>query len=386
MYDLTTPDATRPPRRGGLRAAVSVAAILLVFATACGGGDTDTIEDSASAVSIGDEDDTVVEETDVDEPADEPEPDPTDAPEPTAVPTDIPEPTAVPEPTQVPEPTEEPTEEPTDGALTEAEQLAALDRAAEAFDEEIGACLISTIAVDNPELLRQLLVTDNLSALPFDDQAAIAGAALDCDPEGITELFNAAGAIGSEDGLPESFGPCLTEQLRQSPAALVGVIALGEEVPIPPEAQDPLIDTMTTCINGEVFSDMMVAEFNADPELAGLLDEPCLRAAFNDETTRNLWTIFITDPNVDFDNSPEIEAILGAPLINCISLGAAFKAQAALDGWELSDSSADCLDDTLRESGALDALAQGGQPDEAVLGGAIFSCLTPDEIVSIAGS
>ena len=352
---------------------------LLVGASACTASTTTTTDTADSADSADASEATSVDESESDE--DEP------AEAPTAAPTATPEPTATPAPTATPEPAADETSDEDMQATAMLEQSAL---GAELSPSEI-ACVVKGLAAE-PALLANAISGVDFEDLSLDDKIDTSLIALDCAPEAAAAQFTNEFTDSFAETQPEQsaeLGECLMGQLsKDNPDrrnVLLGFASLDEELPIPVDAQGALVDSISTCVPGPVFADMMIAEFADDPAMANAIDTECIRGAFPDETMRQFWGAMVTSGGSMDDVDLEATSPLMNSLFACMSMGQVMADQAALSGTVLSDESITCIDTELA-GGDLAAMMAGDDAEgEARITAIVIGCLSPEELAGLAG-
>lgn len=353
---------------------------IVLSASACSSTTTTTTtasvadESSEAATSNADGDSTDAVDVDTDEPT----------PAPTAEPTAVPEPTEAPEPTAAPEATAAPE---TDEATRMLERSSLGD---DLSPSEI-ACVVKGLA-DQPDLFANAVSGTDFDQLPIDDQVDTALIALDCAPDAAAAQFtdgftnsvaSAQPAMGAELGL------CLVGQLdADNPnrrEVLMGFASLGEDVPVPAEAEEALVDSITTCIPGPVFAELMISEFADDPQMASALDTECIRGAFPDETMRLFWGAMINDGGSMDDVDPEATGPLMSAMFSCLSMGQIMADQAALGGTVLSEETIACIDTELTGETIAAMMTGSDAEGEAQVTAIVLGCLSPEELAGLGG-
>lgn len=316
-------------------------------------------------------------------PLEDPTAEPT--PEPTSQPAE--DPTSVPAAEPTAEPTVEPTAEPT-AAPTPSIDVGDVDpQAARIFGQatfasgltpEQTVCAVTQLGEDSG-LFTRVLATDDFDNLSLQDQADLALVAFDCAPEALAEEFS--GALNSGDAaIPAEVGECLITAM--SPGApnrelvVLGFTALGQDIPVPIEAEDAVVDAMVLCLPGTVFASAISDSVLENPEFADALDFDCLAGALNGETMRPIWRAVVRSPDVNFDalppetTGPMLQAIFG-----CVSFGRILSSQS---GFPLSDATIACIDEGLVDLD-INALIENNEGAE-LLGLTLLSCVTPEEL------
>ena len=260
----------------------------------------------------------------------------------------------------------------------------------DAFPVEVEACLYGEIA-DDEQLLAALISGQDFEDLEDVEQARVASLAINCAEPGVLgDYMVDAFSEGSGIDAPDEMGDCLEGRMRgpDGEQVILGFIAVGDDRPAPESARQPLIDTMVECLPGSLFADAITSEIADDPSMADAIDEDCVAEGYEDPSiTEDFWTAFVDSPDAEFEElPPEVQAQFMAPIINCLSFSSIIAAEAEADGVTLSQSTLDCIDDKIAESGLMEELFAGGEPDEAVLGAAILGCLSADELQQMAES
>lgn len=363
-------------------------ALLLVFvlaASACSASTTtatsttDATSQSDTASSTDDDD---ADESDADE-SDTDAGDAADAAEPTAVPT--------PEPTATAEPTPGPADDVSDEESSEA--TAMLERSSLGDDlspSEI-ACVVKGLA-GQPDLLANAISGTDFDELPLDDQVDTALIAMDCAPEAAASQFTDGFTNRMTQAQPEmsdELGECLVGQLSaDNPArreVMIGFASLGEDLPVPAEAEEALVDSISLCVPGPVFAEWLIAEFADDPQMANAIDTECIRSAFPDETIRQFWGAMVSQGGSMDDVDAEATAPLMNALFSCLSMGQIMADQAAQDGIDLSDETITCIDTEMADED-LAAMMSGNDPaGEARVTSILIGCLSPEELAGLGG-
>ncbi len=260
----------------------------------------------------------------------------------------------------------------------------------DAFPPEVEACLYGKIA-DDEQLLASLISGQDFEDLEDVEQARVASLAINCAEPGVLgDYMVDSFSDGSGIDAPDEMGVCLEDRLRgpDGEQVILGFIAVGDDRPAPDSARQPLIDTMVECLPGSLFADAITSEISEDPSMADAIDSDCVAEGYEDPSiTEDFWTAFVDSPDAEFEDlPPEVQAQFMAPIINCLSFSSIIAAEAEADGVTLSQSTLDCIDDEIADSGLMEDLFAGGEPDEAVLGGAILGCLTAEELTQMANS
>lgn len=302
------------------------------------------------------------------------------------------EPTAVPEPTPAPEPTDTPQ---ANTALSDLdEELVELGPTVfgqrgfggRLTDEQL-ACALQSLAAQS-DLLTRTLGADDPLTLAIDDQADLAIIAFDCAPDAFANDFVDGFNGASDVSLPPDVTECLIVAMGSDGPnrrdVVLGFAALGTESPVPLAAQDAVIETMVTCLPGNVFADAVVAQALGDPAFASALDLVCLESAFDGEVMRPLWSALVTNPGADFDAlAPETTGPMLQAMFDCLSFGQIIAAEAAIADLTLSEETIDCIDDELVGLDILTALEGAGPPPGFTA--ALVECLSPAELAAIGG-
>jgi len=302
-------------------------------------------------------------------------------------------PTAVPAAaTPEPEPTDAPTPEPAPVEETDAETT---DAGARVFDSatfgsdltpEQLSCAIGELA-GNIDLFGRANDAADVQDLSLDDQADLAIIAFDCAPEALANEFSQALSQGAGDDItfPPEVGECFAARMASgSPErrqVILGFSALGSEVPVPVEAQGPVVDTMVQCIPGNVFADAVSASALEDPALADALDVDCLAVGLDGDALRPMWQAMVENPAADFDSldGAEVAPLLDA-VFGCISFGQIMAAEAGID---LAPDTIACIDDSLIELNLASMIETGEGAEEVGL--AMLACLSPEELEALGG-
>lgn len=311
--------------------------------------------------------------------------------EPTATAAPEPEPTAAPAPTATtqPEPTAEDSPEGNSGR--ELADIAPEFFSSKGFGGDLDSdqltCAIQRLAAE-PDLLGRVLESADPLTMSIEDQADLAIIAFDCAPDAFAAEFVDGFNEGSEVPIPLHVTECLVEAMGSDGVnrrdVVLGFAALGTNNAVPVGAQDAVIETMVTCLPGNVFADAVIAEALSDPGLAAALDLECLDTAFDGEVMRPLWSALVMNPAADFDSLPP--AATGPMLeamFSCVSFGRIIAASAAQDGVILSESSIGCIDEELVGFDILAAISADSPPRE--FQDALTDCLTPEELEAIGG-
>ena len=347
--------------------------LLLIFVLAAAGCSASTTT-SASGPSTSDD----AAATDSADSADSPE---IEEPVPTVTPTA--EPTAVPEPTAtaVPEPAD-------DEAAVATAMLEQSELGDNLSPTEI-ACVVKGLAQE-PNLLANAISGTDFDTLELDDQVDTALIALDCAPEAAAAQFTQSFTDDFSQAQPTmgmELGDCLVAQLAaENPHrrnVLLGFATLGEDLPVPPEAEGALVDSISTCVPGPVFAEWLIAEFADDPAMANAIDTACIRDAFPDETIRQFWGAMVSEGGSMDGVDPEATAPLMNALFSCMSMGQIMADKAASDGVEISDETIACIDEGMA---GQDLAAMMDAPDaesEAEFTAIVINCLTPEELAGL---
>lgn len=352
------------------------ALIVLLALTGCGGSapTVTPVEASTSTVDSVNSDSAASDPADDDVEADQ-EPAATKVPEPTATPVPEPTATAEPDPTAEPEPELE-----TAAPTADDDSTAALDQAG--LPPETLACVLKDLA-DDAELLGRINDAGGSGEeLSFDDQVTLMESSLECDPEAFAEL--ARESVGADSDIPPEFVDCMALEMSDSPTVAVALAALGNEMPVPEPAQEPAIGALTKCFDAKLFLTAMVAD-DEDPLMQELLDVDCMIARLDEEDTmRQLWTEAVVG---GLDSSLNgVEEALGLQMLSCMSFGKLIASQAAADGFDLSDTTIQCMDTEAVEQGLIESMAAGEDPADAQIGAIFLGCMSPEELEALAAS
>ena len=257
---------------------------------------------------------------------------------------------------------------------------------------EAEACVLEKVAGD-ADLIGDLVAaeTGEITDLPVEDQEQLFRLVTECvTQDQMAAFLNDDFDVSPGDELPPEVVDCLAERLTsdEGPITLVGLSALDADLPVPTEARQPVIDTMTDCVSPSALSGAVLDGATDDPELAGALDETCVADAYDQtEDLEPLWTAWVDNPNAEFEDlPPEATALLTSPILGCFSFGQVIATQFATTGGEISPESISCIDDRFIESGLIDQLLAGEEPDEATAGLVFIECLTAEELSLLTGA
>jgi hypothetical protein len=275
-----------------------------------------------------------------------------------------------------------------DGMTSEVAAQAALTLE-DAFPPEAEACVLDELANDLG-LLGTVMMADEFSDLSDADQAEVVKISFACTEPGVmagfmVQSFNE----GSELEAPDEMGTCLEGKLSGPEGELVilGFIAVGNEEQPLSEARQPLIDTMSECLPGSLFADVISQSLGEDPTMADALDPVCVEDGYSTPGSMDsFWAAFVDNPALDFEDLPaDVQADVIGPVLDCIQFGAVIAAEAEKDGVFLSDDSVTCIDEKIAESEMMSTIIAGGEPDQAAIAGAILGCLSSEELQQLGG-
>ncbi len=297
------------------------------------------------------------------------------------------------EPTPTPEPTAT-TAPAVDESNGDAEQASAMLGRSD-FGENLSpselACVVKGLAAQ-PDLLASAISGAEFEDLALDDQVDTALIALDCAPEAAAGQFTDGFTENLADAQPvmgAELGGCLVDRLdRSNPdrrKVLMGFAALGEEEPLPPDAEKALIDTISTCVPGPVFAEWLIAEFADEPQMADVIDTTCVRTAFPDETVRQFWEATVSAGGSMDDVDPEATAPLMNALFSCMSMGRIVADQMAADGIDLSDETIACIDAEMADENLAAMMSGSDAEGEARVTAILIGCLSPEELAGLGG-
>lgn len=278
----------------------------------------------------------------------------------------------------------------TTGGLTSEVAAQASLTLEDAFPPEAEACVLGQLA-GQPDLLADVLVASEFTDLSDADQATVVSISLGCTEPGVMAAYMVEGFNeSSEFAAPDGLGDCLEGRMNGSDGeqVIVGFIAIGNETVVPEDARQPLIDTLTECMSGDLMATAITASFAEDPEMENAVDITCVEDGYNEPgVMEGFWTAMVDNPEVEFEDLPDdVKGEVVGPILDCISFGAVIATEAAADGVTLSAETITCIDDAIAATGLMDALISGEEPDEAALGAALLGCLSADELVQLANS
>ena len=360
-------------RTGGATLRLKLAAALLIlFAAGCGGNSESDVDAAA-----------VAEPTNTETPS--PSPEPTAIPDPTATvdPTPVPEPTATAEPTAEPEPaptTEpEPTAEPESGAEADAQ------------DDSFVACVEASPRVSEDLRVkfadldeRSAGLADALSTegpLIAEELQLLAKVLSDC---GLTDDLAVAMGLPGEEGI--GVNRCMDQALQgdNGGAFLIGLLAMGEERPVPEAQRQVFVDQMNECAGPEFFSGTVIAAFASEPEMADIMDVECVRETLlASDFVDTMWQAMAEDPQAASFYAYG-EKFGEDELLGCISMGGAIALAASQDGVDLSAETIGCIDTEIAEQDLI-AQIESGAVSEAALSIVMIDCMTPEEFEAMGG-
>jgi hypothetical protein len=253
------------------------------------------------------------------------------------------------------------------------------------------ACVVRGLA-EQPDLLANAISGTDFDQLAIDDQVDTALIALNCAPDAAAAQFTEGFTDSVASAQPEmgaELGTCLVGQLdAENPnrrEVLMGFASLGEDLPVPAEAQEALVDSITMCVPGPVFAELMISEFADDPQMANALDTECIRGAFPDETMRLFWGAMINDGGSMDEIDPEATGPLMTAMFSCLSMGQIMADQAALDGTVLSEETITCIDTELTGETIAAMMTGSDAEGEAQVTAIVLGCLTPEELAGLGG-
>lgn len=279
------------------------------------------------------------------------------------------------------------------------EELAQLRKVVEVVVDDVAPaadadqCVLDGL-VQNPDLVEaalQLEINQSVAAIPLESQLALYRLLVDCaGPELVGSEVGAGFAEGAElEVAPGELSECFGAELSgpDGPLVIAGLVAVGEELAPPPESREPLVNTLSTCVPAKLLIDFAVAELADDVTFTDALDLGCVDSSYTGEvSTAGMWEAFLDNPELEFTElDPEVTSGIFGPLFDCISLGTVIAAEAAADGIDLSAATVDCLDAEFAELDIFAKFLAGEEPDDAVLGAAVLSCLSPEELLALGG-
>lgn len=305
--------------------------------------------------------------------------------------TDAADPTPVPTPTAAAEPTPE-----TAASMSSDEDnqaAAMLERSSLGDDlspSEI-ACVVKGLA-GQPDLLANAISGTEFEDLALDDKVDTALIAMDCAPDAAASQFTEGFTDRMTEDQPEmgeELGECLVGQLSsENPdrrEVLLGFATLGDDLPVPAEAEDALVESISLCVPGPVFAEWVIAEFADDPQMASAIDAECIRTAFPEETIRQFWGAMVTGGGSMDDVDPEATGPLMNALFSCMSMGRIMADQAAQDGIELSEETIACIDTEMADEDLAAMMAGNDAAGEARITAILIGCLSPEELAGLGG-
>jgi len=257
-------------------------------------------------------------------------------------------------------------------------------------DDEV-ACVSDSLLALDPELGTY----DDAYSGSAEEQALALLALVDCLPEDLEADFLAgfaSSAVNTDFGDADveavvlEMTTCIVGGLDEgSPDRQLiaeAIVAISAGTPAPEETIDPTVDLFVNCVDLET---LLRSSLTVDPTFGDIVDIDCLVGAYDDDFFEVMFRLALRNPTADLDvESPELEAAIASAL-NCVSYGEVFAAEMSAAGQPMSVATIDCIDSAFRQPEVFDAMMGGEDlPDDFL--GAVFGCLSPEELGALLGA
>lgn len=192
--------------------------------------------------------------------------------------------------------------------------------------------------------------------------------------------------------LPEGTYDCFLPLAEADPATMLEGKLFDEAGVAPsPVVGTVFADAISTCVAPSVYTRPVFLVLTS-PAILDTVDLSCVDDSLATGTQANTayWATYVDVITGSITSeaagaSIEQAAIAVAPLYDCVAAGSGFADVAGQTGADLSETTIECIDASIREIQSLELAILGLSLEEGVLNGAIADCLTEDEVEQLQG-